>query len=173
VPGGSPPGLFIEFVSLLECLLPRLDVVEELEKAFLKEKDFLNDGSSIYLHQILDDEVILRGPTIHILQEPPFVLPDLFLEILKACLLQLPPKLKQSILEVSVDLVHHMKVIILDENTREDLLNRFRKGTPQIKDNGPGLKAKPFNGFEKLHHLAPPLRDSLRLQIKNLPCLGI
>jgi hypothetical protein len=98
VPGGSPPGLFIEFVSLLERLLPRLDVVEELEKAFLKEKNFLDDSSSINLHQILDDEVILKGPPIHILQQPPFVLPDFFLEFFKACLLQFSPELKQSIL---------------------------------------------------------------------------
>jgi hypothetical protein len=59
VPGGSPPGLSIEFVSFLERLLPRLDIVEESEKAFLKEKNFLNDCSSINLHQILDDEMIL------------------------------------------------------------------------------------------------------------------
>ena len=67
VPRGSRPGLFIEFIPFLKGFFPREGIVEQ--------KNFANDHPSDDLHQVLDDQAILRGLLIHIFQYTLFGLP--------------------------------------------------------------------------------------------------
>lgn len=88
------------------------------------------------------------------------MLPDFFLEVFKACFPELSSELKQSILQISVDSVHHMKVIILNKNAREDLVNGFGEGAPKVKDNGPRLHTKVLKHLGEFHYLSTALKKT-------------
>jgi hypothetical protein len=47
---------------------------------------------------------------------------------------------------LALEMIHHMKVTILDENAREDLLDESKQGTLGVKDNSPSLEFKTFEG---------------------------
>jgi len=78
VPGVSPPMFLSQGIPFSYSLGFCFGEVEDTPKFFFKEKDFLYRSSSVDFDHLRDEEVVFFSPSIHMLEQSPFHLPEFF-----------------------------------------------------------------------------------------------
>jgi hypothetical protein len=141
VPGVLPPMLLSQGIPFGHGLSFCCRELEDMPDFFFKEKDLFYRGSFVDFHHFWDEQMFFFSPSVHMLQQSPFHLPEFFSVEGPTFSFERLTKLDQSILEVIPEPFYDVEVIVLEGGFRPDFTDDFGKGGPEVKDNAVRMDA--------------------------------
>jgi len=167
MPAVSPPIFFSQGIPFSYGFDFCLSEVKDIPEFFFKEEDFFDRSSSVDLDHLGNEEVFFFGPSVHVLQEPPFHLPEFFTVEGPAFSFERLSKLDEAIFEIIPEPLHDVEVIVLEGSFGPDFTDDFGEGGPKVKDNAVRMDAPIIELSQKFFGDAATIEPGNGLDIED------
>jgi len=141
--------------------------VEDRPYLFFEEKNLFYRSSSVDLDHLGNEEMFFFGPSVHVLQEPPFHLPEFFAMEFPAFSLEGLSELNQGIFEVVPESLDDMEVVILQKSLRPHFPNHFGECGPEVEDDTGGVNPPSIELSQKLFRHTTAIKPGDRFDIED------